>query len=77
LFIPAYFGALPWVGSKTAMPVPKFAPAPHPDPHQPGTQVADDITVKIGQDHNVKALRLLKDAGAKVVYNQVVKLDFG
>ncbi len=47
----------------------------HPQPpHQPGTQIGDDVTVEVGQHQDIKLVRTLYKLGAQVVYDPVFKL---
>ena len=76
LFWPLYFGALPWVASKTAPSGPMFAPGRHAQAaDQPGRQVAEDVAVEIRQHQHVVQLGLLHQLHAHVVDDAVLELD--
>ena len=76
LFRPAYLGAEPWTGSKTAASVPMLAPGRDAQPaDEAGAQVADDVAVQVRQDHHVVQLGLLDELHAHVVDDPVLELD--
>ena len=73
---PAYFGADPWTGSKTAPSTPMFAPGATPEAaDEPRREVADDVAVQVGQDEHVVQLGLLDELHAHVVDDAVLELD--
>ncbi len=55
-----------------------IGPRRHAQPaHQPGTQVGNDVAVKIGQHHHIVELRLLHKLHAHIVNNAILKFDVG
>ncbi len=78
LFWPVYFGALPWVGSKTAASCADVGAGGHAQAaDQPGAQVAEDVAVEVGQHEHVVQLGLLHQLHAHVVDDAVLELDVG
>jgi hypothetical protein len=60
---PAYFGALPCVGSKSA--------------HEPSGQIGEDVPVEVRQHEDVVVLRVLDQLHAHVVHDPVVEAELG
>ena len=78
LFRPAYFGAEPCVGSKTAAFVAEVRPGREPQAaDQPRAQVGDDVAVQVRQHEHVVLLGPLDELHAHVVDDAVVELDVG
>ena len=76
LFWPAYFGAEPCVGSKTAASVPMLPPGASPSPPiRPGREVGDDVAVEVRQHEHVVLLGPLDELHAEVVHDPVLELD--
>ena len=74
--MPAYFGAEPWTGSKTAASVPMLAPGRDAETaDQTGGEVADDVAVEVRQHEHVVQVRLLDELHAHVVDDAVLELD--
>ena len=73
---PAYFGAEPWTGSKTAASVADVGAGRDAQAaDEARAQVADDVAVQVRQDQHVVQLRLLDELHAHVVDDAVLELD--
>ncbi len=78
LFWPAYFGAEPCVGSKTATPLAEVRAGRDAEAaDQSGGEVGDDVAVQVRQHHHVVLLGPLDELHAHVVRDPVVELDVG
>ncbi len=75
-FLPAYFGALPWVASKSAISSPVLAPGREAQAaDEAGAEVAEDVTEQVGHHHDVVELGLLHQLHGHVVDDAIVELD--
>ena len=76
LFWPAYLGAEPWTGSKTAASVADVGARRDAEPaDEARRQVAHDVAVQVRQDEHVVQLGLLDELHAHVVDDAVLELD--
>ena len=76
MFWPAYFGAEPCVGSKTAASVPKFAARGEAEPaDQARGKVGDDVAVQVREHEHVVLLGPLDELHRQVVDDAVLELD--
>jgi hypothetical protein len=75
LYCPAYLGALPWVGSKTAYLSPRLARGEAEAADEAGAEVADDVAEHVlGDEHRV-VLRVLEHPHADGVDVRLVGPD--
>ena len=76
LYWPAYFGAEPWVGSKTASLRPMLPEQPKPEAADHlGAQVGDDVAEQVGGHQHVVVERVLEQPHAHGVDVGVVHRD--
>ena len=75
---PLYFGADPWVASKTAACSPMFAPGSDAETaDEAGGEVADDVAVEVREDEHVELLGTLHELHAERVDEDLARLDVG
>ena len=76
LFWPAYFGAEPCVGSKTAASLAEVRAGREAEAaDQAGAEVGDDVAVEVRQHEHVVLLGPLHELHREVVDDAVVELD--